>query len=66
MERIKNIKKKYKLVSLFSGIGGIDLGFEYAGFETIWANDFDKFAVQTYKKNVNENIVNMSNMFRND
>lgn len=57
MERIKNIKKKYTLVSLFSGIGGIDLGFEYAGFETIWANDFDKFAVQTYKKNVNENIV---------
>ena len=57
MERISNIKKKYKLVSLFSGIGGLDLGFEYAGFETIWANDFDKFAVDTYKANVNDRIV---------
>ena len=57
MERIKNVEKKYKLVSLFSGIGGIDLGFEYAGFETIWANDFDKFACDTYRKNVNSNIV---------
>ena len=57
MERIKDIEKKYKLVSLFSGIGGIDLGFEFAGFQTVWANDFDKFAVQTYRANVNENIV---------
>lgn len=42
---------------MFAGIGGIDLGFEYAGFECIWANDFDKYACQTYKANVNNNIV---------
>lgn len=56
MERI-NIEKKYKLVSLFAGIGGIDLGFEFAGFECIWANDFDKNACATYRANVGPQIV---------
>lgn len=57
MKRIIKYKKKYKVVSLFSGIGGLDLGFEYAGFNVIWANDFDKFAVETYKANVGSQIV---------
>ena len=57
MERIKPKKIKYKTVSLFSGIGGFDLGFMYAGFNIIWANDFDKYACQTYKANVSKNIV---------
>lgn len=57
MERIKPKKIKYRTVSLFSGIGGFDLGFEYAGFNLIWANDFDKYACQSYRANVNKNIV---------
>lgn len=57
MERIKPQKIKYRTVSLFSGIGGFDLGFMYAGFNIIWANDFDKYACQTYKANVSKNIV---------
>jgi DNA (cytosine-5)-methyltransferase 1 len=57
MERITKIPKKYKLVSLFAGIGGIDLGFEYAGFECIWANDFDANACKTYRANVGPQIV---------
>ena len=31
-----------KVISLFSGCGGLDLGFIKAGFEVVWANDFDK------------------------
>lgn len=40
-----------KVLSLFSGIGGLDYGFEKAGYKIVWANDFDKYAVQTYKAN---------------
>lgn len=59
MERIKFLdsEKKYKVVSLFSGIGGFDIGFQNAGFDIIWANDFDKYACETYKANVSQNIV---------
>ena len=47
----------YRVVSLFSGAGGMDLGFEKAGFDIVWANDFFKEAVESYKKNVNKNVV---------
>lgn len=36
---------------MFSGIGGIDLGFIQAGFEVVWANEFDKDAARTYRYN---------------
>lgn len=57
MERIKPRHLKYRVVSLFSGIGGFDLGFQYAGFNVIWANDIEKYACETYKANINNNIV---------
>lgn len=46
-----------KIVSLFSGAGGLDLGLKQAGNAIIWANDIDEDAVQTYRNNVGENIV---------
>lgn len=57
MERITPRKTKYRVISLFSGIGGFDLGFMYAGFNIIWANDIEKYACDTYKANVSKNIV---------
>ena len=40
-----------KLISLFCGAGGLDLGFHKAGFTTIAANEFDKKITPTYKAN---------------
>lgn len=48
--------KKNRVLSLFSGAGGMDLGFIKEGFEIVWANDFFKEAVDTYKKNIGEHI----------
>lgn len=40
-----------KAVSFFAGVGGIDLGFKKAGFKTIWANEVDSYAAETFKAN---------------
>ena len=41
-------------VSLFSGCGGFDLGLRAAGFRTLFANDFNESAAETYKHNLGE------------
>lgn len=46
-----------RIISLFSGAGGLDLGLIQAGNTVIWANDIDKDAVATYKENIGEHIV---------
>jgi DNA (cytosine-5)-methyltransferase 1 len=45
---------KYKLIDLFSGVGGISQGFHWAGFETIIANEYDKSIGNAYKINFPE------------
>ena len=40
-----------KVISLFSGCGGMDLGFEEAGFGIAYANDIDKDAYATFSAN---------------
>ncbi|WP_051314919.1 DNA cytosine methyltransferase [Alteribacter aurantiacus] len=52
-----NNKKSLKIISLFSGAGGMDLGFIQSGFDVIWANDFNSDAVRTYSENIGEHIV---------
>ena len=46
-----------KIISLFSGAGGLDLGLIQAGNTVIWANDIDKDAVATYKENIGGHII---------
>lgn len=43
--------RKLTTVSLFSGAGGLDVGFERAGFECIWANEFDRDAAEAWRLN---------------
>jgi len=45
------IKNKFSVGGLFSGIGGIEEGFEKAGFEISWANEIDSYACKTYRQN---------------
>lgn len=51
-----------KIISLFSGAGGLDKGFEAAGFKTIWANEYDKDIWETYEKNFPNTILNRSSI----
>ena len=44
-------------LSLFSGCGGLDMGFVQNEYNIIWANDFDKYACQTYRENFGDHIV---------
>ena len=63
------MKNKFSVVSLFTGCGGLDLGFvgdftflgkKYAKkrFKIIWANDIDKPSCETFRSYFNHNIVN--------
>jgi len=45
-------KNDYTITSLFSGVGGLDLGFKFEGFKILWANDNRLNAVKTYNYNI--------------
>jgi DNA (cytosine-5)-methyltransferase 1 len=49
--------KKGQFVDLFSGAGGLALGFVWAGWEPIVANDVEASYLKTYQANIDENVV---------
>ncbi len=48
---VEPMSKKLKIAALFSGAGGLDLGFKQAGFSVPWANEYDKTIWETYELN---------------
>lgn len=66
-KKTEKAAKKFKVISLFSGCGGMDLGFvggftflgkKYAKqpFEIVWANDFNEAACRTYARNIGKHV----------
>ena len=55
-----NWEKKPRLISLFSGCGGMDLPFHKAGFKVVWAIDSNKYACKTFSRNIADVISNDS------
>lgn len=49
-ERVAS-ERRHSVVSLFCGLGGLDLGFEWGGFEVVWANDLVPYATETHRLN---------------
>lgn len=65
--KTKRVQRKIKVVSLFSGCGGMDLGFlggfDFLGkryaktpFDIVWANDFNEAACRTYARNIGQHV----------
>lgn len=56
-EKYKNMFAEYTAGDLFAGIGGITLGMINAGAKVLWANEIDKHACVTYKKNFSHHLI---------
>lgn len=56
MKNHKNIKSP-RVVSLFTGCGGLDLSFHNEGYNIVWANDLNEWAAETYRRNLGDVMV---------
>ena len=54
----KNNQNHLTVGGLFSGVGGIELGFKNAGFQVSWANELDKHCAKTYRENFDHTLYN--------
>lgn len=53
----KELPFKGQFIDLFCGAGGLALGFVWAGWKPIIANDIDQYAIETYKANIDEEAI---------
>lgn len=53
---MKSALKRPTVLSMFSGCGGMDLGFIKSGYDVVWANDIDEDACETYQHNIGDII----------
>lgn len=60
------MSEKLRTIDLFAGVGGVRLGFEKAGFSTVFANDFEPACKHTYDLNSNDIKLTIAdiNLFR--
>lgn len=49
--------RRLRVVSLFAGAGGLDLGFRQAGHDLVWANELSSDAAATYRANLGNHLV---------
>jgi DNA (cytosine-5)-methyltransferase 1 len=54
MKKKTNQNSAPRVISLFAGCGGLDLGFHRQGYNIVWANDFNEWAAETYKQNLGD------------
>ena len=55
---------KFRTIDLFAGVGGLRIGFEKAGFQTVFANDFDKSCKFTYDLNFKHPKLNTEDLWK--
>ncbi len=54
---VNSLNTAPRIISIFSGCGGLDLGFHQQGYEVVWANDINPWAVETFRKNFGDVVV---------